>query len=91
MRKDLFAMLFLLLVSCSKNYYPWTTSNLPKWVKESMKYDENVKVELADFGPVNKYKPFLWCYKYKNVVVMYDMDKNGNIHRYTVWRNKRRE
>jgi hypothetical protein len=91
MNKVLFAILFLLLASCSKDYYPWSTGSPPKWVKESMKDDENVKIELVDFGPVNRYKPFLWCYKYKNVVVMYDTDKQGNIHKYTVWRDKRKE
>jgi hypothetical protein len=87
MRKLLLTLtVVLLLATCSKNYYPWTDSKLPKWVMDSLKDDDRVLVEHMNFGPVNKKQPFLWCYKYKNVVIIYDIDEQGHITKKTVWK-----
>jgi len=88
MRKLLLTLtVVLLLTTCSKEYYPWTDSMLPNWVTDSLKYDDRVLIEQVAFGPVNAQRPFLWCYKYKNVIIIYDTDKQGRITKRTVWRN----
>ena len=81
-------LLCLLLIGCSKDYYPWSRRNPPKWVNDSLKVDDLVLKELVEFGPVNKEKPILWCYKYKTVIVLYKLDNNGNIWKYTIWRDR---
>jgi hypothetical protein len=85
-RLMIIGLLCLLFPGCSKNYYPWTDSKLPDWVMNSLKDDSKVLVELADSGPVNKVKPVLWCYKYKEVVIIYKLDKSDNIWKSTVWK-----
>ena len=86
MKKLILVISILLINACSNDYYPWTASRLPKWVMDSLKDDSKVNVEQVDFGPVNEERPFLWCYKYKDVVIIYDTDKQGHIYKKTVWR-----
>jgi len=81
------SLLCLLFFGCSKEYYPWTESNMPDWVNDSLKHDSRVLVELVNFGPVNKQHKKLWCYKYKEVIIMYKLGENGNIWKYTIWKN----
>ena len=76
----------LLFIGCGNNYYPWTDSKLPDWVVDSLKHDSKVLVELVDSGPVNKDRPVLWCYKYKEVVIIYKIDNKDNIWKSTVWK-----
>jgi len=87
MRKLILTLIVaLILTTCSKDYYPWTNSRLPNWVMDSLKQPSKVLVEQVEFGPVNAYQPFLWAYKYKEVVVIYDIDKQGHITKRTVWK-----
>jgi len=87
MRKLLLTLIVVvILTTCSKEYYPWTDSRLPKWVIESLKQPSKVLMEQVEFGPVNAQRPFLWCYKYKEVVIIYDIDKKGHITKWTVWK-----
>jgi len=87
MRKLLLTLTVVqILTVCSKEYYPWTDSKLPKWVMDSLKYEDRVLVEQVNFGPVNAQRPLLWCYKYDNVVIIYDLDKQGHITKRTVWK-----
>ena len=77
----------LLLSGCTaKDYYPWTDRKLPKWVMNSLNDDSRVLVEQVDSGPVNKDRPLLWCYKYKEVIIIYKLDNKGNIWKSTVWK-----
>jgi len=79
-------VIVLLFVGCSKDYYPWTDRNLPNWVMDSLKDDSKVLVEQVASGPVNKDRPLLWCYKYKEVIIIYKLDNNDNISKSTVWK-----
>ena len=78
----------LLFFGCSKDYYPWTDSKLPDWAVDNVRnVPSKVLVEQVEFGPVNKGRPKLWCYKYKEVIIIYELDNKGNIWRFTVWKN----
>ena len=87
MKKLILVMGILLINACSKDPYPWTDSMLPDWAVQSLSQPSKVLIERVDAGPVNDVSPFLWCYKYKDVIIVYDFDKQGSIIKRTIWKN----